>query len=169
MAIVDEILVTSGDALKSQYNLFLPAGMPGGGDALTLSLRQQESFSVPESGVQTYEIFRRGQKIPKPGGAEEIDKMFTVIVRIDQNFKVYDDAKTWLDLVYNPNTGTPGQSAQVRRSVEVQNINEANVVIRRWNFENAFLGKIGAIEYDHQTQEPLTMELTFYFARMKLL
>lgn len=168
MAIIEnEMLVVGADAMKSQFEIVFPKGIPGGGNANIISLRMDETMDPPEEGVQIYEIFRKGQKIPLPGGAEETDKTFTVNVRLDQNWIVYDDLDKWKQLVYNKTDGTPGGARSYRTDIEVRSINDANIPVARLVYQGCFLGKIKVTELDNQSQEPLKLECTFYYARFK--
>lgn len=170
MAIVeDELLVAGADSLKSQFEVLFPGGIPGGGNSIAISLRMDETFDPPEHGVQIYEIFRKGQKIPKAGGAEEVDKMFTVNVRLDQQWGVYDSLNNWKERVYNSETGTPGQSPGMRTTVEVVSLDENNFPIRRIQFTGVFISKIKVQEFDNQSADPQKLECTFHFARMKVI
>lgn len=167
MSIVDDSLLAAGaDALKSQFEVIFPSGIPGGGNGVAVSLRMDETFDPPEHGVQVYEIFKKGQKIPKPGGAEEVDKMFTVNVRLDQQWRVYDDLKRWMRLVYNEKTGTPGQSNNSRTTVEVVSLDENNIPVKTIQFQGVFISKIKIQEFDNQSADPSKLECTFHFARM---
>lgn len=170
MAIVeDELLVAGADALKSQFEVTFPGGIPGGGNSTAISLRMDETFDPPEHGVQVYEIFRKGQKIPKAGGAEEVDKMFTVNIRLDQQWKVYDSLQAWKELVYNSETGTPGQSSTMRTTVEVSSLDENNSPVKRIQFTGVFISKIKIQEFDNQSGDPQKLECTFHFARMTVI
>lgn len=168
MAIVEDLLSSGADALKSQFDITFPSGIPGGGDANLISLRMRETIDPPEHGVQVYEIFRKGQKIPRPGGAEEVDKMFTVNVDLDQQWKVHDDLYAWKKLVYNDETGTPGQTSKAQTTVEVNSYDEDSNVAHRIIFRGVFLAKIKVQDLDNQSPDPLKLELTFHFAKMTI-
>jgi hypothetical protein len=165
--IESEILAVGDDAFRSQYETIFPSGIPGGGNSLRLSLRQKGTFDPPEHGVVTYEVIKKGQKVVKPGGAEEVDKMFMLTIRVDQEYGVYDDLYNWKQLVYNEDTGSPGRASQFRTTMLVRNLNENNIPTATFKFTGVFLQKIKVTEYDHESGEPVEIEATFYFVRMK--
>lgn len=162
-----EIMAVGDDAYRSQYEIVFPSGIPGGGSNLLLSLRQKGTFDPPEHGVVTYEVIKKGQKVVKPGGAEEVDKMFVLTFRVDQLWKVYDDLYAWKQLVYNEDTGSPGQSSRYRTTVIVRNLNENNIPLASFKFTGTFLQKLKVTEMDNESGEPVEVEATFYFVRMK--
>ena len=164
--IESEIIAVGDDAYRSQYEVIFPSGIPGGGNGLRLSLRQKGTFDPPEHGVVTYEVIKKGQKVVKPGGAEEVDKMFMLTIRVDQQWGVYDDLETWSNLVYNKTTGSPGRASQYRTTVLVRNLDENNNPTATFKFTGTFLQKTKVTEFDNESGEPVEMEATFYFVRM---
>jgi hypothetical protein len=165
--IVEDLLSTGSDALKSQFDVVFPSGIPGGGNSVLISLRMRETIDPPEHGVQVYEIFRKGQKIPRPGGAEEVDKMITVNVDLDQQWIVYDDLKKWKELVYNSSTGVPGQTSKAQTTMEIVSYNEDSIPIHRLIFRGTFLSKMKVQDFDNQSPDQQKLELTFHFAKME--
>lgn len=165
---VETVFQLGDDSLKSAFFLLFPGGIPGGGNATNVELRMDETFDPPEQAVSTYEIWHKGQKIPKTGGVEESPKEFTFNVRLDQQWQVYDDLNLWLERVFNTETGTPGSDTDTRTTMLIQSVDRANAPIKTIKFTGVKLHKIKITEFDHSNGEPIKLELSFIFLRMKV-
>jgi hypothetical protein len=169
MATAEQILDLGDDQLKDQFLLRFPAGIPGGGNAEGISLRMDETFDPPEESVNVYEIFHKGQKITRPGGAEETDKSIEFVVRLDQQWQVWDDLKAWKDLVYDVTTGTPGVGTASRAPIAIEATGrEADVPVKTLLFTQCSLVRLDIQEFDHSSGEPLKLNLGLTFLRMNV-
>jgi hypothetical protein len=164
--IEQEVLAVGDDAMKSQYQVVFPSGIPGGGNGLLLSFRQKGTFDPPAHATGMYEVIKKGQKVPFPSASEETDKQFTLTIRLDRLYQVYDALNGWHEVVYNKTTGSNGFSSQYRTTVIVQNLDQGNIPIASFRFSGTYLESLKVSEFDHESGDPMEVECIFKFARM---
>ena len=167
MAISAERLLNLGDdATANQWSAIFPEGIPGGGDTETISLRMDTTFDPPEEAVNTYDIFHKGYKYSKTGTLQETTKEFTLEIRIDQQWKIYKDLRSWADKVYDHHNGTGLPDAQARTTIIIQ----AEDRQQKGVFRFKFLGvkpksnKIGT--FDNANGEPIRLTMQFVYIDM---
>mgnify|MGYP000943454114 FL=1 len=163
----DQIMALGDDQMLSQFSLIFPNGIPGGGDAQTVALRMDTTFDPPEESVNVYEIFHKGFKIPKTGMLQEGTKEFTIEVRIDQQWQVYDDLKRWANLSYDHTNGTGFPDAMTRATVIVQAEDRSQSGVKQIVFRGAKPKSDKLPTFDNQSGDPARVQLTFIFVKME--
>ena len=163
---IDRILHLGDDAHLNQFQVIFPAGIPTGGDAETISLRIQGSFTMPQEVIYKYEIDFRGAKIPKTGRKEDTDKTFTITVRVDQQWKVYDDLRRWHKACYDPSTNVALPEVNTRVPVVIQWLDGNNKAVKTFTFMFSKLTEFKVTDADQSTGDPVTLELTFIYGRL---
>lgn len=163
----DKILLLGDDQMSSQWQLIFPNGLPSGGDTDSIGLRVDTTFDPPENTVNTYEFFHKGYKFPMTGMLQETDKTFTIEVRLDQQWKVYDDLLAWSKMTYDHSNGTALSEITARTTVIVQAQDRQQNKVANLKFKYAKLKnepKIGS--FDNASGDPIRLTLTFIFIEM---
>lgn len=167
MAISSETIMNLGDdQIASQWSIIFPSGIPGGGDANRVSLRCDQTFDPPDQAVNTYDIFHKGFKITKTGMLQETTKEFTLDIRIDQQWKAYDDLKNWAKMCYDHNNGTALPDAMSRVPIIIQAEDGSQSAVKQLLFKGCKpkSSKIGT--FDNANGEPVRVTMTFIFVEM---
>lgn len=167
MAISPERIVALGDdQMSSAFSVIFPNGIPGGGDSETVSLRMDSSIDLPEDSVNVYEFYHKGFKFPMTGMLQETDKTLTFDVRLDQQWKVYDDLKKWANMSYNHSNGTALPEAMARTTfmVQAQDRQQSSVANLKFKFAKLKSLKIGA--FDNASGDPIRLTLTMIYIVM---
>jgi len=164
---VENIINLGEDQMAAMFVMSIPGGIPTGGDDEAVTLRMQESFPMPDDGGGEYEIVYQGLKITKPNMTDATDKHFEVVVRLDQQWKVYDELKTWKDAVYNPVLGTKLPHENTQTTVVVQALDGAKSVVKTFTFNYCWLQKIKVMDFSHTEETPTTLTLTFIYGYME--
>lgn len=162
----DQILALGDDQIVSQFSIIFPNGIPGGGDANTISLRCDSQFDPPEDAVNVYEIFRKGFKIPKTGMLQETTKEFTIDIRLDQQWKVYDDMRAWADMSYDHSNGTALPESMARSTVIVQAEDRTQSGVKNIIFKYAKPKSVKIQTFDNTSGDPLRITVMFIYAVM---
>ena len=162
----DQILSLGDDQLASQFSIIFPNGIPGGGDANAISLRCDQTFDPPEDVVNVYEIFRKGFKIPKTGMLQETTKEFTIDIRLDQAWKVYDDMRKWADMSYDHSNGTALPELMARSTVIVQAEDRTQSGVKAISFKYAKPKSVKIQTFDNQSGDPLRITVVFIYVVM---
>ena len=162
----DQILALGDDAIANQFSIIFPNGIPGGGDANAISLRCDQTFDPPEDVVNVYEIFRKGFKIPKTGMLQETTKEFTIDIRLDQNWKVYDDLRKWADMSYDHSNGTALPEIMARSTVIIQAEDRTQSSVKTISFKYAKPKSVKIQTFDNQSGDPLRITVIFIYVVM---
>jgi len=163
---VDRILNLGDDAHVNQFQLVFPNGIPTGGDSETISLRA-ENFSMPTQTIYKYDIDFRGSKIPKTGRKEDTDKTYSISVRVDQQWKVYDDLKSWHKACYDSSTNTALPDMAVRTPVVIQTLDGNNKIVKTFNFMYSKITDIKVSDFDNTSGDPAKLDLTFIYGKLE--
>jgi len=164
---VEQIFTLGDDQMANQFVLSIPGGIPGGGDEDAICLRMEEAFPMPEESVGEYEIRYQGMLILKTNMTDAMDKHFIINVRVDQQWKVYDDLKAWMQDVYNHIDGTGQSEMATRTTVAVQALDRNKDVVKTFTFRRAKIQKIKVSDFSHTEDTPTKLELTFIFGYME--
>jgi hypothetical protein len=167
MVNVDTILALSDDALVNQFEIVFPDGIPGGGNGDRISLRSDQQFDIPQQIIYKYDIEFRGHKIPKTGKKEDTEKTITFSIRLDQQWKVYDDLITWLKLAYDPNTGIAVPDLLGRCTIAVHSLNRDNSIAKTITLRNCKAIGIKVTSFDNASGDPQRVELTILFGSIE--
>jgi hypothetical protein len=162
----DNILSLGDDQAASQFSLVFPNGIPGGGDANAISLRADQTFDPPEDTVNVYDVFHKGFKFTKTGMLQETTKEFTIDVRLDQNWKVYDDLRRWADYSYDHSNGTALSDTFARSTVIVQAEDRTQTAVKRISFYKAKPKSIKIGTFDNASGDPIRITITFIYITM---
>lgn len=162
----DVIMNLGDDQLASQYQVVFPTGIPGGGNTEAISLRMDQDFDPPEDSVETYEIPFKGMKILKTSMTHAMDKRFTVNVRLDQQWKVYDDLLAWYHRCYDPINGTALPDTATRTDVVIQAQDGQQVVKKNIRFKNSKITGLKVATFDNASTDPTRVTVNFIFTDM---
>ena len=164
----DKILGLGDDQLANQYTIIFPDGI-GGGDRKLISLRADQSFDPPEETVNIYDIFYKGYKFTKTGMLQETSKEFTIDIRIDQDWKAYDDMRAWCDMSYNHSNGTAMPEIFARKTVIVQAEDRTQTAVKQIKFKYCKPKSVKIGTFDNSSGDPLRMTVNFIFIEMETL
>lgn len=160
---VYRLLSTGDNQNASKHQVLFPAGIPTGGNTEEITLRMDQAFDPPEQGPNSYEIGWNGLKIPKTGSTDASTKEFTITVRIDSQWIVYDALEAWALKTFNPLDGTFGTESETRAPVHLQALDNTNSVVKTLVFDYAKLMKMKIESFDPLSEEPLRVSLTFIY------
>jgi hypothetical protein len=163
---VDVILSLGNDALINQAQVVFPNGIPGGGNADEVRLRMDQTFTMPQEQITTYEIDYRGAKLIKTSKKEETDKTITIPVRMDQSWNVYDTLKAWHRLCYDPVLNIASPDATTRIPIVVQNLDQNNAIAKAFTFSYCKLTQLKVTDWDNSSGEPVRVEMTIVYGYM---
>jgi hypothetical protein len=173
MATAEQVIDLAGDdALQSHWFLRFPTGIPGAGFTADIHLRIVEDFKLPKKAIVTEDIFYKGQRITKVGATEESDKNFSLKVRMDSNWLVYDRFNEWLRSVYDPEAGARGKDSDSQTSMQVLALGRGQsetigIAPKIFIFEKVQLFNMDNIEFNHTSGEPIVVQLDFKFLRFR--
>jgi hypothetical protein len=169
MAISTDVILSLGDdQMVSQFSIIFPNGIPGGGDANAVSLRCDMQFDPPEDTVNVYEIFHKGFKIPKTGMLQETTKEFSIDIRLDQQWKVYDDIRAWADMSYDHSNGTALPEIMARSTMIIQAEDRTQSGVKKLIFKYAKPKSVKIQTFDNQGGDPLRITVMFIYAVMEV-
>jgi len=160
----DLIMGLGDDAQSNNYDLKFPVGIPGGGSADNIALRADQSFDPPGRSISTYDIVYRGLKVTKVGNAEETEKVFSIDVRVDGKWEVYDDLERWIKLVFDPETHIGMDQAQVSTTMQVVSYGRNDEVAKTITFKGVILKGLKVGSFDQNGTDPIRLTLDFAFA-----
>lgn len=167
MAINPETIMGLGDdQMANQFSVIFPNGIPGADDPTALSLRIDQSIDPPEDSVMVYEIFHKGYKFPKTSMLQETSKEFTVDIRVDQGWKVYNDMRKWADMSYDHSNGTALPENMARSTVMIQAEDRNQKSVKQISFKYAKPKSVKIQTFDNQSGEPLRITVTFIYIQM---
>lgn len=166
MSVNGRILDLGGNQMKSHYKFTFPEGIPTGGDHESISLRMDQDFDPPEDTVGTYEYYYRGTKIVETNMIHEMDKTFTVMVRLDQQWKAFDDLNAWYRACYDPIEGTALPNSMVRTTCILEAQDTLNNTVKNIKFTYCKIKGIKIDSFENGGTEPSRLQLTFIFGDM---
>jgi len=158
---VERILALGDDQLAARFQLVFPTGIPGGGDSDSIALRMDQPFDPTTITVGEYEIAYKGTKLKKTSMTDGTDKTFTIQVRIDQKWKVFDSLYALSKMTYDPNTGTAYPDAVTRFPIAIQYVDGQNLVVKTWTYNYCKLKEFAVQSNDQGSDDPLRISLTF--------
>ena len=164
---IDIIMGLGDDQMANNFVFTLPTGIPGGGNTDLITLRMEESFPMPEDGVGEYEIRYQGLIVLKTSNVETMDKHFTINVRVDSQWEVYDDLKNWKMNCHNNINGTFLSDLATRTTAVVQALDGQKNIVKTFTFKHTKLQKIKVTDFSHTEETPTKLELTFLFGYME--
>lgn len=162
----DSLLSLLDDQIASQHSIIFPTGIPGGGNTERLSLRCDLTFDPPEEVVNSYDIFHKGFKFTKTGMLQETTKEFTVEIRLDQQWGVYDDIDKWSKMVYDHTNGTSMPEAMSRSTIIVQAEDRNQDSVKQLIYRQAKPKSIKIGSFDNASGDPLRITVTFIYIKM---
>lgn len=165
---IDRILSLGDDAHSNQFQITFPAGIPTGGDSESITLRMDQTFSLPEEIIYKYDIDFKGVKVPKTGRKEDTDKLITVSVRIDQKWLVFDDLRAWLKAVYDPQTNTAMPDLLLRTPIAVQMLDGDNSVVKTFLFSYSKIFALKVTDADNSSGDPFRVEIQFIYGDLEV-
>ena len=160
---VSNILALGDDQMASQYSLIFPEGIPGGGTGENVSLRMDQSLDPPEQGVNVYERFHKGFKIPKTGMLEETTKEFTVDVLVDQQWQVYDELEACKKMTYNQEDGTGLPDMDCYFPIITQYEDKQQNSVKQIQYNYCKIKALKVATADNTSGDPLRLTVTFTF------
>lgn len=166
MSSTNAIFLAGDDQLVSQYTVTFPEGIPGGGDTDAISIRMDTQFDPPEQVMNTYEVFYRGLKVPKTSMLDETSKEFSVEIRVDQQWKIYDDLNAWFKNCYDFETTTALPEAMTRSTILIDAYDGQNNIVKSFKFTGAKPKSLKVGTWDNQSGDPMRLTLVFIFIDM---
>ena len=160
-----ELLTLGNDQLGHMHELVFPSGIPSGDKADLIALRADQTFDPPEELASTYEFSRHGKKIVKTSTFEETAKEITFEVRLDQQWAVYDDLKTWIDNVLRIKQDIP--LADLRTKIQLDAMDEDKNVIKSIIYIGAVLKGLKIGSFDTNSGDPIRLTLTFAYLEIE--
>ena len=176
MAHILDVLSSLGeDALANKYSIILPttvSQLAGVNDQLTFRIT---NVSIPEKTIATYTITKRGRQFDRPSGVSEQSREISFTFRPDKKLVTYKAISNWMSYVQNNETmfmasdsgadGTGGASL-FRAPIEIWAIDslDDNTISGTpnsiWVCEGCFPTSLGGLEFDEESGEPLTVDVT---------
>lgn len=164
---ISTILTLQDDQLANQFKITFPGGIPGGGSGDNISLRMDQSFDPPEETVGEYQYFYRGMSVTKPNMLDETDKHFSMQVRIDQQWSVFDDLMNWKELVHNPRWGTGLPFASISTTMIVEAIDNLGKTQKKIKYTGVVLKGVKVETFEHGSSDPSRVTLNFIFQNVE--
>ena len=164
---IDVIAKLGDDALKNLFDMILPP-FPGAIDPISTNFRIQ-NFTIPATGVETYEIHWKTQKMTKPSGKVTMDNSFSFSFRVDKYWEIYNGLKNWKNIIADTRYGTmtpdniKGVSA-IRVPIVIIS-SDANGIPTggKWIFEGSFIKELGEVAFDYTSGEPIEVDVTMNY------
>lgn len=138
---------------------------------LQSTLLRIQGFTIPATGITTYDVHYQTQKITKPNGKIDAPNEFDFTFRVDRNWTIYRGFKNWKNAIANSATGiiaNDGVLNPFRVPVTVWPIDSDGQKVEnfgQWTFTGCFVQKIGDIGFQYSSGEPLTTTVTMGFAK----
>ncbi len=168
---IDVIAKLGDDALKNLFDMILPP-FPGAIDPVSTNFRIQ-NFSIPATGVETYEIHWKTQKMTKPSGKIVMENNFNFEFRVDKYWAIYNGLKNWKNIIADTRLGTMSPdslkgASLIRVPVTVISTDANGLPTGgKWVFEGAFISQLGEVAFDYTTGDPITVSATMNFMVMQ--
>lgn len=164
---ISTILTLQDDQLANQFKIIFPNGIPGGGSGDNISLRMDQSFDPPEETVGEYQYFYRGMSVTKPNMLDETDKHFSMQVRIDQQWAVFDDLMNWKELVHNPRWGTGLPFASINTTVIIEALDNLGKTQKKIKYSGVVIKGVKVETFEHGSSDPSRVTLNFIFQNVE--
>ncbi len=166
---IDQIFQLGDDALQNLFDVIIPP-FPGALDPISVNFRVQ-NFTIPATGVETYEIHYKTQKATKPSGKITMPNEFSFDFRADKYWLIYNGFKNWKNIVAHTKLGTMTEDVrigQIRSNIRVPITiisTDANGIPTggRWIFEGSFIQELGEVGFDYTVGDPVTVSITMGF------
>jgi hypothetical protein len=163
MSNVDTIFSVGDNAASSQFEVFFPEGIPGGGNSQNVELRSDQPIDIPEIVYGQFEFFFKGVKITLPSRLEETDKNITISIRLDQQFNTWDDLRAWQLLGFNEKDGTAAPNITAATTVGFRILDGNNNPAKTFYLKYTFLRGLKITSLDPASNEPIRAELNLMF------
>lgn len=173
--ILDTLASLGEDAISNHYSIILPttvSQLAGVNDQLTFRIT---NVSIPEKTISTYTITKRGRQFDRPNGLSEQSREVSFTFRPDKKLVTYKAISNWMSYVQNNETmfmasdsgadGTGGASL-FRAPIEIWAIDslDDNTISGTpnsiWVCEGCFPTSLGGLEFDEESGDPLTVDVT---------
>jgi hypothetical protein len=168
---IEQIYQLGDDALQNFFEVTIPAIAGVSMDNIVL---RSTDINIPQSGVNTYEIPFKTQKVAKIGGKIDLTTTFSMSFRVDRYYEEYKKLVTWKNMGGNPHTGEIATdnitSSAHRVDIEVHPIDSDGLPIDGalyWIMHYAFLKTIPDIRFDYNNGDPIIVSLTFEFTTLE--
>jgi len=158
------------DQLANQFEFSIVGGIPGGSEKVSMrdiTLRMDKSFEPPKEDVNVVDVWFRGSKVPKTTNVEATDKTFSVSVRVDENWKIYNALKKWKMKVYDPNKANSLGNMSTCTDTCVNVFNHKGDKVKTFKFINSKLKAIQVETFEHSSDEPTRITLDFIYQKME--
>lgn len=176
MAHLLDVLQTLGeDLLGNHYSIILPttvSQLAGVNDQLTFRIT---NVSIPEKTIGTYPITKRGRTFDRPNGKNEQSREISFTFRPDKKLVTYKALSNWMNYIQDNTTmfmasdsGTDGEggASLFRAPIEIwaiDNLDDKNIAGTPnsiWLCEGCFPTSLGGLEFDEESGDPLTVDVT---------
>lgn len=173
--ILDTLASLGEDLLANKYSIILPttvSQLAGVNDQLTFRIT---NVSIPDKTINTYTITKRGRQFDRPSGVSEQSREISFTFRPDKKLVTYKAISNWMSYVQNNETmfmasdsgadGTGGASL-FRAPIEIWAIDslDDNTISGTpnsiWVCEGCFPTSLGGLEFDEESGDPLTVDVT---------
>ena len=173
--ILDTLASLGEDLLANKYSIILPttvSQLAGVNDQLTFRIT---NVSIPEKTIATYTITKRGRQFDRPSGVSEQSREISFTFRPDKKLVTYKAISNWMSYVQNNETmfmasdsGATGEggASLFRAPIEIwaiDNLDDNNISGTPnsiWVCEGCFPTSLGGLEFDEESGDPLTVDVT---------
>ena len=174
-----DVYLNGGDALKNYFEIVFD-GLPDFIEHPTLPenkvLLRAKSVEIPEVGLQTADIDFYTTKIKVPVAKFELEKLLTVVFRIDENWTVYKQLIKWRNSIASLDTNVfyfyspafiMGWATNRCDSITVRALKKGSTEpVMVWQFKEAIPIKISGVDFSYESADPQTVSVTFMFHEM---
>ena len=161
--ILDPVYLLSDDQLANQFEIVFPNGIPGDGDKNAISMRMDQSIQPPSFVSNMYDYYMRGIKYSKPGMLEETTKELSVMVRIDQAWKVFDDLYKWKLVCHDTINGTRSNSKSGSSKVNINMLDGNDKIKKTFFYEYVYLKELALETLANDSGDPLRVNLVMVY------
>ena len=161
---INIVTALQDDQMSNMFQVLFPEGVPGGGEGLTLALRMDQQFDIPNRTLTQYNVEYQGIVIPKTAAKEETTKNFTLSFRLDQNWLVHKFLNDWFELNFNERESTYKSEADTRVPMLFQALGPDRAVKKQIKYENCKLFDLKPTTMDHTSGDPVRIEGQFLYS-----
>lgn len=130
------------------------------------------TFTIPEFPIPSYTVNYKTQKFNKPGGRIDTPNSFTFSFRADKYWKIYQELRTWKNIIGDDDTGAMaedvvnGQSS-IRTNFSVMTLDSNDVITSPgWQFTHAWLQSLGSVSFDQTASgDPISVDVTLEYVK----
>lgn len=160
---ISKILSLGDDALISQF-LFKMGTIPGASvSSEEITLRCDQPFDPPAQVLSTYDTQHRGMKITKTGRLETTEKNFTVNLRLDQKYYLYNDFMQWKNISFTPEDGKAKPDLETRVPISIESLDGENKSVKVFNYKMCKPTSVKVTSWDPSGEDPQRLELIFIY------